>query len=46
MLDPTELQYDVDFGASVLIYDKKSKELVMVILHYFTDHPRLLAYLG
>jgi hypothetical protein len=54
MLDPAELQYDVDSDTSVLIYerkydkktDKKTEELVMVILRNFTDHPGLLSCLG
>ena len=45
MLDTSQLQLNVDPNTSVLVYDKDTKELVMVILREFTDHPPLLAHL-
>jgi hypothetical protein len=45
MLDEKKLQYDVESDADVLIYDKETEELVMVILRGFTGHPELLSYL-
>jgi hypothetical protein len=45
MHDPAKLQFDIDPNTSVIVYDKKTKELVMVILRNFTCHPALLAYL-
>jgi hypothetical protein len=45
MLNPAKLQFDVNSNTSVLIYNEATKELVMVILHNFTDHPKLLSYL-
>jgi len=45
MLDPAKLQFDADPNTSVIVYDKDTQELVMVILRNFTCHPALLAYL-
>jgi hypothetical protein len=45
MLDEEKLQYDVESNEDVLIYDKETEELVMVILRGFTGHPELLSYL-
>ena len=42
MHDPAKLHFDADSNTTVTICDKKTKELVMVILHNFTA---LLAYL-
>ena len=38
-------QFDADPNTSVLIYNKVTKKLKMVILRNFTSHPALLAYL-
>jgi hypothetical protein len=46
MHDPTKLQHDVDSNTSVLVYDKiNKKQLVMVIIRNFVDHPGLLSYM-
>ena len=45
MLDPAKLQADIYPKASAIVRDKKTKELVMVIIRDFTVHPPLLSYL-
>jgi len=46
LLDPAKLSLDVDSDTDLIVYDKKTKQLVMVILRNFTDHPELLSAMG
>ena len=45
MLDPAELQLDADPSTNLIVYDKETNELVMVIICNFTAHPPLLSYM-
>ena len=45
MLDPSELKADVGPHSELIVFDKATKKLVMVIIRNFTCHPPLLAYL-
>ena len=45
MLDPAKLQLDVGSDTDLIIRDKETEELVMVIIHNFTCHSGLLAYM-
>jgi hypothetical protein len=45
MLDPANLQFDVGPQSDLIVYDKATQKLVMVIIRNFTCHPALLAYL-
>lgn len=45
MLDPAQLQLDADPSTNLIVYDKETKELVMLIIRNFTAHPALLTYM-
>ena len=46
MPNPAKLQFDADLNTSVMVYDKATKKLVMVVLCNFTGNEDLLSYLG
>ena len=46
LLDPAKLKYDTGTDTDHIIYDKETKELVMVVIRNFTEHPGLLAYMA
>ena len=46
MPNPAKLQFDANLNTSVMVYDKVTKKLVMVVLHNFTGNDDLLSYLG
>jgi hypothetical protein len=45
LIDPAKLQFDTKTDTDHMIYDKDAKEIVMIVIRNFTQHPALLAYM-